>query len=207
MGAAFAVVWGIALLIIAMLLVALLRTSRQQTEASDRVDLDKPVALATDTLLFYHERDGVQSTADRHVTVHIPGIAWDERWRDDLLRLEISELSPQHVSLPQDLAPVQALAVFDMDAYRMTEIGRDIAVFHFAGAIGIVLSSQGHEGDLAVAALTNGRWVLAPPSDIPPHVMGEASLPVGHRGVAVSLLRPGRVCLVRLAAGGLGAAQ
>ena len=198
MSVAFPVVWGLALLAIMVLLSVLLRTLRGQTRANHTADPDLPVALASDTLLFYHEQDSVQRTADKHVTVHIPGIAWEAQWRDDLLRLQVSELSPLQVTLPPELGPVQVLAAFDLAAYRMTEIGRDVEIAHFAGAIRIVLASQGHEGDLGVAVYTDGRWALAAPAEVPPRIVDQISLPPGDRGIAAQLARPGRVCLVQL---------
>lgn len=199
MSVAFPVVWGLALLAIVALLTMLLRTLRGQQRPDHADDPDLPVALARDTLLFYYEQDSVQRTADKHVTVHVPGVAWEAQWQDDLLRMQVSELPPLHVVLPLELGPVQVLAVFDLDAYRMIEVGTDVRIARFAEPIRIVLSSQGHEGDLGVAVCTtDSPWALAAPTNVPQRIWGRISLPPGDRGIAASLVRPGRVCLVRL---------
>ncbi len=198
MSTVFPVIWGLALLAIVVLLLVLRRTLRGQTRANHTDDPDLPVALATDTLLFYHEQDSVQRTADKHVTVHIPGAAWEAQWSDDLLRLQVSELPSLPVALPPELGPLQVLAVFDLKAYRMTEIGTDVEIAHFADVIRIVLASQGHEGNLGVAVHSDSTWVLAAPAEVPPRIWDRILLPSGDRGIAASLVRPGRVCLVRL---------
>ena len=198
MSTAYPAVWGLALVAIMALLTVLLRTLRGQTRANHTDDPDLPVALARDTLLFYHEQDSVQRTADKHITVHIPGAAWEPQWRDDLLRVQVSEMPPLGVVMPLELGPMQVLAVFDLEAYRMTEMGTDAEIARFAAEVRVVLASQGHEGDLGVAVYTDHAWELAVPAEIPPRIAGRISLPAKDRGIAASLVRPGKVCLVQL---------
>ncbi len=198
MGTAFAIVWALALLAIAVLLVTLARLLRRAPGTSTPGDEPAELRLAHDTLLFYYEEDGVRSTADGRVIVHIPGAAWDAGWREDLLRLEVIEQPHGLVTFLEELGPADALAVYDLAAYRMTEMGTDVAVERFPAPIDVILTGDRMDGQLGVVMRTEHAWVLAPPADVAPRALEGIELPAGRVWVATALVRPSRICLVRM---------
>jgi hypothetical protein len=199
MDAGLVVVWGIALVAIVGLSAAVAVTLRQGPGpaqlAEDEPDQPAPIR---DILLFYYEQDGVRSTADAQVIVHIPGVAWDAGWRADMLRLEVNEQPPAEVMLAGELSQAEVLAVYDLLAYRMTELGTDIGIQRFLEPVNVILTTDRPEGRLGVAVRIDDAWAAATPSDVHPRDLVGIDPPPGLRWAAAAITRPGRVCLVCL---------
>ena len=198
MDMAFTVVWGVALLAIMVLSGVLALALRRGGAARTVADGDGASDLLKDTLLFYYEQDSVRATASARFIVHIPGDAWDAGWRDDLLRLEVVAQSPDSVTLPPALGRASVLSVYDLAAYRMTEMGNDIEIAQFVAPIDLVVTSDRSDLRLGLVTQTHGAWALAPAAEISPYGFEGVELPAGQRWTAASVMRPGRVCLVCL---------
>lgn len=199
MSAGFTVVWGLALLAIAALVAVLVLTLRRGERAVSFNDSEaRDPDLVRDTLLFYYEPDGVRSTANGRVIVHIPGAAWDDGWREDLLRLEVVQHTPDAVTFPGELGAAEVLAVYDLVAYRMTEMGTDIEVDRFLEPVDVVLTSDRQDCRLGLVTQTDGSWVMAPPADVSLDDYESIRLPPDERWASAAVVRPGKVCLVRL---------
>jgi hypothetical protein len=199
MDAGLAIVWGIALVAIAGLSTAVAVTLRRAPASSELVEGEpEPRALLRDILLFYYEQDSVRSTADARVIVHIPGVAWDAGWRADMLRLEVNEQTPDGVVLADELSEAEVLAVYDLSAYRMTELGTDIGIQRFLEPVNVILTAGRAEGRLGIAARTDDAWALAPSSSVHPRDLAGVDLPSDLVWAAAAIARPGSVCLVGL---------
>ncbi len=198
MQAAYTIVWGGALLAIVGLLVALRGTLQRSPQRSSSIGSDAEASEPIkDTLLFYYEEDSVRSTFGARVIVHISGLAWDAGWREDLLRLEISELSCDAISLPSELGSVEVLAVYNLAAYRMTEMGTDIKVERFLEPIDVILTERS-DHSLGLAIQIDRSWTLTPPANLSPRQFEGIDLPTGHNWAAALLTRLGTICLVQL---------
>ena len=149
-----------------------------------------------DTLLFYYEQEGVGRTAQGGMIVHIPGTAWDQEWRDDLLRLEVSTGEPGAVDAPGAWGEVRVLAAYAVRAYRMTEIGTDIVVERFADPVDVFLTTGEGAGELRCAVNNEGTWMLAPTAALSPEMFEGIDIPAGRRWVAASVTRLREISLV-----------
>lgn len=201
MGTGFAVVWGLALLVIAALAVVLALTLRRETRATPS-DGGEPDAFQPleDRLLFQYEESVVRVSTDARVIVHITGIAWEAGWRGDLLRLDVVEQAPHTVDFPSELGDLEVLAVYDLAAFRMTEAGTDMVVERFLEPVDVILTTDRADQDLGIVTRADSTWVLATSASAPAslHELEGAELPPGRGWAAVATTRLGRVCLVRL---------
>jgi len=199
MGAAFAIVWGVALLVIAVLLVVLaLALKRGPALASSGAGGAEAFEAIKDALLFYYEENSVRSTTRDRIIVRIPGIAWEMGWKGDLLRLEVNAADPGSVALPPEWSEAQILAVYDLRAYRMTEMGTDVEVERFLAPIDVVLTVKEVDPGLRLIARTDSAWVLAPTTEISPDEFKGSDLPSDRNWIAISVTRLGQICLIRL---------
>jgi hypothetical protein len=130
------------------------------------------------------------------MVVHIPGTAWDQAWRDDLLRLEVSIEEPAAEVVPAAWGEVRVLAAYAVRAYRMTEIGTDIAVERFAAPVDVFLITEDRVGELRFGVNNEGTWMLAPPAGLSPETFEGIDIPAGKRWVAASVTRLREICLV-----------
>jgi hypothetical protein len=198
------IVWSLALLAIGALLIALVRTCTvplpTRSEDGGRVEGFQSIK---DTLLFYYETQSVSSALDGRVLIHIPGVAWDPEWRHDLLRIEVATRDPGVVSRPPEWGQATVLAAYDLAAYRMTEMGTDVAVERFWAPVEVILTTEATESNLRILLESDGEWTLAPPTDAQLRQIEGMLLTSGHIGVAASLTRLGPMSLVRLASVGL----
>jgi hypothetical protein len=135
--------------------------------------------------------------------VHIPGTAWDQEWRDDLLRLEVSTEEPAAVAVPGAWGEVRVLAAYAVRAYRMTEIGTDIAVERFAAPVDVFLTTGDGAGELRFAVNNEGTWMLAPSAALSPEMFEGIDIPTGRRWVAASVTRLREIGLVVFPSGSL----
>ncbi len=193
MGTALVVIWGIALLVIAILSALLVWSLRSRTPTTTGpVPTFKPLK---DTLLFYYEEQSTRSTAGREVIIRIPGTAWDTDWRSDLLRLEIVGRNPRAVVLPAEWGAARVLAAYELRAYRMTEMGKDLEIERFASPIDVILTTEESGDELRVAARPRDAWIQIPPADVSPGEL-EVDLPGGRRWAAASVVELGELCLL-----------
>ncbi len=204
MGGAFLVIWGVALLAVVALGAILWLTLRQGAPPES---LDAAGSAASgplsDTLLFYYEEQGVGRTSQGGMIVHIPGSAWDQEWRDDLLRLEVSTKEPAAVAVPTAWGEVRVLAAYAVRAYRMTEIGTDIVVERFAAPVDVFLMAEDEAGELRFGVNNEGTWMLAPSAALSPEMLEGVDIPAGQRWVAASVTRLREICLVSFPADSL----
>jgi hypothetical protein len=208
--------WGIALLAILVLGGIVLWTQRGARRGTNPVARpgSSPVEIAgsgesafravTDTLLLYYEEEGIRSTLRGDVVLRIPGAAWEREWQEDLVRLEVSTVDPNAVAMPKQWGQAKALAAYALRAYRMTEIGTDIAVEQFAAPIDIFLLTEGSGEGLRFGIERDRNWMLAPPSTLSLDALAGVDLPSGRSWVAASISGPYRICLARLAREGAG---
>jgi len=200
-GTGFAVVWGLALLVIAALAVVLALTLRRGTRATPS-DGGEPDSFQPfeDRLLFQYEESVVRVSTDARVIVRIAGIAWEAGWRGDLLRLDVIEQAPHTVDFPSELGDLELLVVYDLAAFRMTEAGTDIAVERFMEPVDVILTTDRADRDLGIVTRPDSTWVLATSASAPASLreLEGAELPPGSGWAAVATTRLGRVCLVRL---------
>jgi hypothetical protein len=203
-GTGLVFVWGLALLVIAALLAVLVSTlrhgARAVPSAGTESDAFQPLE---DRLLFQHEENSVRVSTDARVIVRVPGIAWDASWRRDLLRLEVVEQSPAAVSFPSELGDVEVLAVYDLAAFRMTEVGTDVPVERFLEPIDVILTTDLTDRDLGLVTRADSTWILTSAASalISPEELDGVTLVPGMGWAAVATTRLGRVCLVRLRGG------
>ena len=200
---AFIVVWGAALLAIAILLVVVVvilqRTSRPTALTADEHRGFKPFKH---TLLFYHEDQSVRSTAQGQVIIRIPGVAWNIGWQTDPIRLEVDEEDPGSVDLPPEWRDAKVLAAFTLSGYRMTEMGTDIEIERFAAPIDVILTTAERDQGLRCGTQTDSSWALAPTTTITIDELPGMDLLAERGWVAVSVTRLGRICLIKLPAAG-----
>jgi hypothetical protein len=208
MGGAFVVIWGVALLAVVALGAILMLTLRQgaPAEPPDAAGLAVSGPLS-DTLLFYYEEESVGRTSQGGMIVHIPGTAWDQEWRDDLLRLEVSTEEPAAVAVPAEWGEVRVLAAYSVRAYRMTEIGTDVAVERFAAPVDVFLTAEDRAGELRFGVNNEGIWTLAPSAALAPEMFEGVDIPAGRGWVAASVTRLREICLVSFPADALSAGR
>jgi hypothetical protein len=199
MGTALYIVWGVALLVIVALGVVL-RTTLKRGAPSMMQDAPEPRQFerASDTLLFYREESSVRAAIEGAIIVRIPETAWDEEWSDELLRLEVSTRDPASVTLPAEWADTEISAAYDLQAYRMTEIGTDIKVARFPAPIELVFARERAGSRLRLLIQAERTWVLAPVIQLSVDEYEESDLLPREDSLAVSLTSLGRMCLVRL---------
>ena len=198
---AFIVVWGAALLAIAILLVVVVvilqRTSRPTALTADEHRGFKPFKHA---LLFHHEDQSVRSTARGQVIIRIPGVAWDVGWQTEPIRLEVNEEDPGSVDLPPEWRDAKVLTAFTLSGYRMTEMGTDIGIERFAAPIDVILTTAERDQGLRCGTCTDSSWALAPTTTITVDELPGMDLLAERGWVAVSVTRLGRICLIKLPA-------
>ena len=197
MGAAFILVWGVALLVIVVLLVVLMQTLKRGASPSPTVGEGEALGSIKDTLLFYYAEQSVRNTSDNRVIVRISGIAWDTGWQEDLIRLEVNTQEPESVVLPPEWADAQILAVYNLCAYRMTEMGTDVEVERFAAPVDVFLTTEGREPQLRFGVRNETGWVLAPFATLSPEALGGAEIPAEQSWAAASIAGMRDICLVR----------
>ncbi|MBN1580375.1 MAG: hypothetical protein JXA89_06705 [Anaerolineae bacterium] len=199
MGTAFIVVWGIALLIIAILLVILMITFQQNARGDERIVQENNTLFVpfADTLLFYYDKQSVRDTENGQVLIHIRGISWDASWQDDLLRVKVVAQDPQSVTLGDIGYDAQVLAAYEFGVYRMTEMGTDIPVSSFVKSVDVFLATNPKNDNLDVLIQREGEWVSAPKSEtrIEELVKKDGLEKTGW--VAASVLRLDRLCLIK----------
>jgi hypothetical protein len=196
-GTGFVFVWCLALLVIAVLLAVLALTLRRGAHSVPEPDT---LQLFEDRLLFQYEEDRTCVSTDARVIVCIPGIAWDTGWRSDLLRLDVTERTPDVVDFPAELGDVDVLVVYDLSVFRMTDAGTDIPVERFLEPVDVILTTDRTDRDLGLVTRVDSTWVLASmaASPILPQELEGVGIPPGRGWAAVATTRPGRVCLVQL---------
>ena len=199
MGTAFIVVWGIALLIIAALLVILVFTFRHNAQFGTQAVQEGVTAFESvqDTLLFYYEKESVRSTENGSVIIRIHGISWDAAWQDDLLRIKVVARDPHSVTLGEAWDDAQVLVVYDFEAYRMTEMGTDISVPSFVKPVEVILVANETNVNLAVLAQQDGEWVSAPQTEVTLEELGKKSIPGQVCWAVASVDRLDRLCLIK----------
>jgi hypothetical protein len=197
------VVWGVALMLLLGLGAALILTLRQgERPAEDSGSAEHPLVSTTDTLLLYYEEESVRRTPTGDVVLRIPGIAWEREWQEDLVRLEVARLAASTVDVPADWGEAEVLAVYDLRAHRMTEIGTDIAVEQFAAPVDVFLIADGRVDGLRLGVQRGGVWTLALPAALSPEALEQAGIPAGQSWAAASITQLRPVCLVRSSSGG-----
>ena len=199
------VVWGVALLVLlglGALLIWTLRGNVRPAEWARTLRVAASFAPATDTLLLYYEEESVRRTPQGDVVLRIPGMAWEREWQDDLVRLEVARIEPEGVAVPEQWGEAEVLAVYDLRAHRMTEIGTDIAVESFAAPVDVFLTSEAEMGGLRFGVNNDGEWTLAPQAALPLDVLEQAGIPASQGWAAASISRLRQVCLVRMPTGG-----
>jgi hypothetical protein len=197
MGVAFTIVWGVALLAIAALLVMLVLTlKRGPVSAPPGADELETFMPLRDTLLFHYEESGTRSTVHDRVIVRLPGIAWETAWREDLLRLEVSSVEPRTVPLPVGWQNAQVLGAYDLRAFRMTEMGRDVEVRRFLSPIDVVLTFEGPYPEVRAFTRTDDDWTLATTVDLALDEFNGRNRLSGRDWVAVPITQLGQVCLL-----------
>jgi hypothetical protein len=199
MDMALVTIWVVALVVIVVMLVLLVTTLRRNARVTALIEpAAKQPGLPEDTLLFYYEDQSVRSSAGGQLYVRIPGAAWDPAWHADLMRMEVKAQDPGFVTLPAEWGSPKLVTAFSVAAYRMTEMGTDVRVDRFAAPIDVLLTADGDQRGLRCAIrLMEEDWTLAPATAVSPITMG-VELP-RRAWSAASILRPGQVCLVRLA--------
>lgn len=197
----FVIAWVVALLLIGGLLALLAQTlagTNPPTPAGKRA---AEPALSKDTLLFYHEEDSVRSTADGRLIVHIPGLAWDAGWHDDLLRLEVAERPLSSITLGSELQGAVPLAVYDLAAYRMTEMGTDVPIDRFPEPIDVILTHNRTSSDLRVVIHSGDRWNLSPAALASPRQFEQVDLAAGRDWAAAAIVHVRPIALVQVPKG------
>ena len=199
MGTAFIVVWGIALLIIVALLVILVFAFRHNAQFGAQAVQGGVTAFESvqDTLLFYYEKESVRSTEDGRVIIRIRGISWDAAWQDDLLRIKVVAQDPHSVTLDEARDDAQVLAVYDFEAYRMTEMGTDISVPSFVKPVEVILVANETNVNLDVLAQQDGEWVSAPQTEVTLEELGKKSITGQVCWAVASVGRLDRLCLIK----------
>jgi hypothetical protein len=191
-------IWGVALVVILIMLVLLTTTLRRNARVTALIEPAVTRSdLPEDTLLFYYEDQSVRSTAGGQLFVRIPGAAWNPAWHTDLMRMEIKAQDPGFVTLPAEWGSPQLVTAFSVAGYRMTEMGTDIRVDRFAAPVDILLTADGDQRGLRCGMRpADEDWVLAAATALSPGSMG-VELPPRRAWSAVSVSRPGQVCLLR----------
>ena len=201
-------IWGVALVVIVVMLVVLTGTLRRNARVTALMQpASAQSGLLEDTLLFYYEDESVRGTANRRLFIRIPSAAWDPAWQTDLLRVEVKAQDPGFVTLPTEWGKPELVTAFSLAAYRMTEMGTDIQVERFVAPVDVLLTADGDRQGLRCCARPGDEaWTLAEVSSLSPGDMGlELSPARGWSAVSVSQL--GQVCLLRLADGAQPVAQ
>jgi hypothetical protein len=202
MSAGIVFVWGFALLTIAGLAIAIAGTHWRQRSVAD-AGATSPIeglpGLAHDTLLFYYERSSVRQTADQRVTIVLPGRAWDAEWREDLLRIEIQEMTPRPFALSDESEPARGVTVYELSAFRMTEMGIDLEIDHFLEPIAVILTAEDRVGALEFAAQgSDGIWhVVTQP--LTESEAEAAQLSPGQRAIKGEITHLGKIGLTEAA--------
>jgi hypothetical protein len=197
----FIIVWGIALAIIAVLLAILAVTFRQNTHKVGQAEQVDGTAFvpSEDTLLFYYEKQGVRKTESGRVMIHIRDVAWDASWQDDLLRVKVSTQDPSSVVLGEAWRDAHVLAAYDLEAYRMTEMGTDLPVPSFVEPVDVFLFTDARGVDLDILTLQEQEWVSVSRSKTELEELSELadnSLPDEMDRAVASLLQLDRLFLV-----------
>jgi hypothetical protein len=193
------VVWGLALLALFALGAVLLWTVRSVARPAARgPEGAGPFEPVTDTLLLYYEEESVRRTPQGDVVLRIPGMAWEREWQEDLVRFEVTRVDPSVVFPPEEWGAAEVLAVYDLRAHRMTEIGTDLAVESFAAPVDIFLIGEAEMAGLRFGVCNEGVWTLAPFAALPLDVLEQAGIPAGQGWAAASVSQLRQVCLVRL---------
>ena len=197
MGVSFGIVWGVALLLIGGLALLLALTLRRETRTDpDRGSGSKETGSVHDTLLFDFEEQSMRSTTHGHVTIRIPGAAWEADWQEDLIRVEVNEMDLDAVVLPSEWSGAQVLAAYDLCAYRMAETGMDVEIERFEAPIDIIVSSGRTDRGLSLLAQKGNEWASAAATTMSSDEMQSIDLPAGRTRIGTSVIELGPVCLV-----------
>jgi hypothetical protein len=129
--------------------------------------------------------------------IRIRDASWDTAWQDDLLRVKVFAQDPRSVVLGDAWGDAQVLAVYDFEAYRMTELGADVPVLDFAEPIEIVLITDETDADLDVLSQQDGEWASAPRSEVALAELAEKDLSEKMRWVIASVGNLDRLCLIK----------
>lgn len=190
-------IWLIALVAIAILLVGLGITLRRRAlEAESEFDLARHYVPVRDTLIFYHDKDCVRSTLDGRLWIDIPGIAWEPGWQNDLLRVEVRAQDPAQIVLDDAPPGTRVIAAYDFLAYRMTETGSDLDVYRFARPIQVAFLAEGEEADHIDFAVRRGKWQWVPCAPLDPNTPGIPKLRKTQTLVAAGLEQLDPLCVV-----------
>ncbi len=199
METAFVVVWGIALLVIAILGAILAFTLRRFSAGrTAQKGRDAAFAPAQDILLFEYDKNILLSAIDGHVLVRIKGISWDAAWQNDLLRVQVNAQDPRQIALDPAQRDARILAAYQLSAFRMTDLGADVTVERFVKPIDIVLTSDEPDGELGVFVQQDAGWQAAPQPATPVEEI-ERRVGKGRRWAAASIAKLAPVCLVQIA--------
>lgn len=194
----FVIAWVLALLLIGLLLVLLAPTLVGRVPRVSAGKRESAPALSKDTLLFYYEEDSVRSTTDGRLIVHIPGLAWDAGWRDDLIRVEVVEQPVGSIALRGELHRALPLACYSLAAYRMTEMGNDVKIVQFPEPIDVILTHSRANLGLGVVTGAGDSWHMAPAALISPRQFDQVDMPTGRGWAAAAIAHVGSIALVQL---------
>ena len=199
MGVSFGIIWGVALVLIGGLALFLALSLRRKAGTEpERISDSKEIGSVHDTLLFDFGEKGVRSTTHGHVIIRIPGAAWKEDWRQDLIRVEVSQMPPDAVDLSDEWSGAKVLAAFGLCAYRVAEMGMDVEVERFEAPIDIIIAFGETDRGLSLLVQQGNEWVSAAPITVSPEEIGGVHLPADRVRIGVSVLEMGPVCLVQM---------
>jgi hypothetical protein len=199
MGTALTIIWGIALLIIAALLGVLALTLKRGPQPAALAAGEESARFepAREILLFEYAQEDIRSTADDSVIVRIPGISWDPAWQKDLIRLEIDTRPQRTVQLTAGWENARVIAAYRLHAYRMTDMGADVAVNSFSEPIEIVFTTTEKTARLEILTQTDGEWTPVPQADISAQELASIRSLGEREWRAGSVRNLGLFCLVR----------
>jgi hypothetical protein len=199
MAEALLILWGIALIAIVALGVLLGWTLRRGARPEPpAIEIEESGVEGDEPLLFYYAEQSVRSNQRGDLIVRMPGTAWEPEWQNDLMRLEVCAKDPALVDVPGEWSACEVVAAYTLHAYRMTEVGTDIAVERFAAPIDVFLSLEGAAIPLRIGVRDNGRWKLAPLATLSSELLEVVQLPAGRSWVAASMASMDEVCLVQV---------
>jgi|GEM_PF-5255975 len=193
----FVIVWIIALVAIAVLLVLLgITLRRQAADTESAIDLARGYVPVRDTLIFYHDKNCIRSTADGRLWLNIPGIAWETTWQNDLLRVEVRAQDLTQIVLDNVPTGTQIIAAYDFLVYRMTETGSDLDVWQFARPIQVAFLVEGLAAEQIDFMVHHGKWQWVPCAPVEPETLGISRLRKTQSLVAAGLERLDPMCVV-----------
>jgi hypothetical protein len=199
MGVPFGIIWGVALVLIGGLALLLALSLRREPRSEpERTSGSKEIGAVHDTLLFDFGENRVRSTTQGHVIIRIPGGAWKEDWRQDLIRVEVSQMALDTVNLSDAWSGAKVLAAYDLCAFRIAETGIDVKVERFEAPIDIIVTSGNTGRGMSLLAQQGGEWLAVADSTMSSEELGSVALAADRVRIGVSVVEMGPVCLVQV---------